>query len=59
MNKCMWLSDQYSYICCNGDAKPFVAEACPFSWDQESPAANPPERCMYYEELEGKQSDND
>lgn len=56
MNKCMWLSDQYSYICCNGDAKPFVADACPFNWDPESPAANPPERCMYYEELEGKEN---
>lgn len=30
MNDCKWLSDDFSYICCCGKAKNYVADACPY-----------------------------
>lgn len=49
MNNCMWLSDEFSHICCCGDNRTYCADACPFM-------VKPDERqCRFYEELEGKQ----
>lgn len=51
-NNCKWLSDQFSYICCNAGCREHVADSCPYS--EESPLNGGDLRdeavfCAYYE----------
>lgn len=38
---CKWLSDEFSYVCCNGENREHVAEWCPYEGCMEL--------CKYYE----------
>ena len=58
-NNCKWLSDEFSYICCNADVIETVSNWCPYSEHSYLNDGDLRDQAVFCEGYEKKENDGD